>query len=74
MFSLREVAALFLDRHSVSLLVSAEIKHVSRAIHSLSLPPFQKGGTQILKISERGEPVKNIWGGGNQKGGERFSK
>ena len=38
-------------------------------------PPFKRGGTQILKISKRGgEPEKKFWGGGNQKGGERFSK
>ena len=35
---------------------------------------FQKGGTQILNISKRGEPEKEIWGEGNQKGGEIFKK
>ena len=35
-------------------------------------PPFKRGGTQILKISKRGEPEKNFWGGGNQKGGRYF--
>ena len=45
-------------------------------IHSVP-PPFQKGGREpkILKISKRGGgPEKKFWGGGNQKGGERFSK
>ena len=41
-------------------------------IHSVS-PPFQKGGTQILKISKRGgEPENKFWGEGNQKGGKIF--
>ena len=38
-------------------------------------PPFQKeGGTQILKISKRGEPEKKFWDEGNQKGGKDFQK
>ena len=38
-------------------------------------PTFQKGGTQILKISKRGEePRKKFWGWGKPKEGKDFQK
>ena len=36
--------------------------------HHSVFPPFQKGGTQILKISERGEPEKKYWWGKTKEG------
>ena len=39
-------------------------------------PPFQKGGgnPNFENFKKGGEPEKKFRGGGNQKGGERFSK
>ena len=44
-------------------------------MHSV-FPPFQKGGgnPNFENFKKGGEPEKKFWGGGNQKGGERFSK
>ena len=40
-----------------------------------SMPPLQKGGTQILKISKRGGDLKKIFGVGETKrGGGDFQK
>ena len=50
------------------------LKDIYRQTDHSVLPPFQRGGTQILKISKKGGGRKKFWGRGKPKEGGKIFK